>query len=405
VQPVYSFDAEGGVNLALAIRGTAPINALDTQVEDPEISCLANTTGGSLAPGDYVVGLSAYDSGASNHANTDYLNLSVVYVQGSGAGSITVNVTWGSGDDGGDLYVAKWDGDGYVFHYNQTLAPGASSATITAFDESKPGGPDALFDHFGVAWLSAIHSGVWAQQVQAVTPTTITIAGSGMTVNQWAGYTLSLLAKFDDTVEIPILNMPVASNTASSGTPEEFVLTIGPNANSVQLPDLTTLLTVGDLVVMRTKATFTATSFSDLNIANPYYPSGATAVEAGHVAVVLSGVDTGDMVTVASVATDTYGNYTIFELAGSFKNTPAAGDIVIICAPSQVPEWPSPPILSRNSSLSGTMAQPDVTNLANQTWLFLVRTEDVNGVSGPDRLAPMRDIYFFGGGGTLTVSN
>ena len=67
-----------------------------------------------------------------------------------------------------------------------------------------------------------------------------------MTLNQWAGYTLTLAAKVSGAALI-VLNMPVASSTASSGG--LFTLTIGPNAASVQLPDLTTLLAVGDWVV------------------------------------------------------------------------------------------------------------------------------------------------------------
>lgn len=394
IQPSTGMDAAGNPAATLQIKGTSPINALDTDIASPQISCVGSATGGSLPPGTYVIGLSAYDSGSADHGNTEYLNLSTVEVGGSGSGSIGVTITWGSGDDGGDLYLSLFNPDGHVFHFNQTLAPGSASATITSFDQSTAGGPDLLFDHFAVAWQEVIHAGVWAQQVQAVTPTTVTIAGAGMASNQWAGYVLSLLAKADLTVEVPLLNMPVASSTASSSG--SFVLTIGPNSASVQLPDLTTLLEVGDLVVMRTKATFTDTAFADPNIANPYYPSGATGVEAGHVAVVLSGADAGDIQTIASVGVDGSGHSTIFNLSGSWKTTPATGDIVIVCAPQDAPEAASAAIRAKNSSISGVMLQPYTPNLANRTWLFRVRTEDANGVSGPDSLAPVREYYIFG---------
>src|SRR5262249_48326179 len=148
------------------------------------------------------------------------------------------------------------------------------------------------------------HSGVWAQQVQAVTADTITIAGDAMTPDMWAGRTLSLLGKLDSTQELILLNMPVVASSASSSPGSLFTLTIGPNANGDQLPDLTTLLVVGDLVVMRFDPTFGPQSFSDPLIANPYYPSGATAIESGHLAVVLTGPDAGDVQTIASVAVD-----------------------------------------------------------------------------------------------------
>jgi hypothetical protein len=404
LQPAYGVDAQGNATAALQIKGAPPINALDDAIGGPQIVCVASATGGSLAPGTYIVAVSAFDSGSSSHSDTEFLDVAVVEVAGSGAGSIAVSITWGSGDDGGELYFGKWNADGYVFHRNQALAPGAASATVSSLDESTAGGPDALFDHFAVTWQEVIHSGNWAAQVVSRTATTITVGGPGMTTNQWAGRVLSLLAKFDNTVEIPVLNMPVASSTASSGTPATFTLTIGPNFAGVQLPDLTTLLAVGDLVVMRFAATFTATSFSDPSIANPFYPAGATSVEAGHVAVVLTGADTGDVQTISDVALDGFGNSTILDLAGSWKITPAPGDLVIVCAPAAAPEVATEALLTRNGSVSGVVAQPSVLNLKGQTWLFRVRTEDVTGRSGPDAVAPSREVYIWGAQGTRTIA-
>jgi len=391
IRPKYGVDAQGNGTASVTIKGYAPINALDTSIASPQISAVGSSSGGSLRGGTYVVGISAYDSGSSSHANTDYQNLAVVDVGGVSSGSIVVTITWGSGDDGGELYLARWTEDGYVLHVQQTIAPGITSVTITSFNESTQGGPDDLYDHFGLVCQQIIHGGVWAQQVQAVTATTITIGGDGMTPNQWSGYTLSLLAKYDPNVDVRILNMPVSGSSASSGTPPQFTLTIGPNSAGSQLPDLTTLLTVGDLVVMRTKATFTDTSFSDPNIANPYYPGGASGVEAGRVAVVLTGADAGDVQMIDSVSGA--GN-TQFNLAGRWKITPAAGDLVIVCAAESV-EDPTAAVSAKHSGILATI-EPKVPNLGGQAWLFRVRTEDVNGISGPDSLVPMREIYLFG---------
>ena len=411
LQPSYGIDAQGNATAAALISGVVPANVLDTGIEAPQFTCTAATTGGSLTPGDYVVAISARDSGASIPNNSKYQAIAVVAVQGSGSGSIAVSITWGSGDDGGDIFLGKWEENGYVFHHNQMLSPGQATATITALDESTYGGPDSLFDHFGIVWQQVIHGGPWAQQVQAVTATTITIAGLGMTMNQWAGRVLTLLAKYDPTVQVPVLNMPVASNTASSGTPAEFVLTIGPNADSVQLPDLTTLLAVGDLVVMRPNWTFGTNSttgqacMTDLLVANPYYPTGANAtVEPGHVAIWMTGANKGDRRTISSVTVDTNGNYTVFNFASPPAVTPANGDLVIICAASQQ-EIPGNGWTNANNTLTGLVASPDIGNLGGMTWLLLMRTEDVNGNYGPDSAAPMREIYFFGVQGTVTVKN
>jgi hypothetical protein len=405
VQPVYGVDAQGNSTLTLQIKGTPPINALDTTIANPQFFISASGSGGSLAAGDYVVALSAYDSGASNESDTDYLSVLIAHVPSNG-GSIAVTPNWGSGDDGGELYIGSWNASGeYVFHWNQTLSPGATSATITVFDESKHGGPDPTFDHMGVVPWNVVHGGPWASTIEALTSTTITVGASGMTLNQWAGYSLSLIAKADPTVEIPVINMPVASNTASSAG--LFTMTIGPNSASVQLPDLTTLLAVGDVVLMNHKATFTATGFSDPNIANGIYPSGATGVEAGHMAIVLTGADAGDMQTIASVSTDTNGNYTIFNLASEWATTPATGDLVVICSAASQPEITTAPISSRNASMPGPsiVAQPDVVNLAGQLWMFRVRTKDASENFADDALGlePWRLVYLFGGQGTRTV--
>ena len=255
-------------------------------------------------------------------------------------------------------------------------------------------------------WQQEVHGGVWAQQVQpspALTADTITIAGVSMATNQWAGYTLSLLAKFDPLVEIPILNMPVVSSTASD-IDGMFTVTIGPNSASVQLPDLTTLLATGDVVMMRTFATFTDTGYSDANIANSYYPSGMTGVEAGHLAMVLTGADAGDVQTIASVGTDGFGNSTVVNLAGSWEITPATGDIVVVVAPATEPGVQAGPFrVPDKAAFTGIVASPNVLNLSAQSWVVTVRTEDINGKHGPDRLAPSREIYLFGGQGTRTV--
>ena len=94
----------------------------------------------------------------------------------------------------------------------------------------------------------------------------------------------------------------------------------------------------GDLVVMRFKATFGTQSFQDPNIANPFYPQGATGVEPGHIALVMTGADAGDAQTISAVNQDSNGNYTIFELAAPWAIQPATGDIVIVVEAAYGPE-------------------------------------------------------------------
>jgi hypothetical protein len=414
VQPVYGIDAQGNGTLSLAIKGSPPINrlsALTSAVLPPSIACVAGTSG-SLAPGTYVVAVSAFDTGTP-YANTGYSNqVTVTVPAGPSTGSIALTVTWQPGSNGGDIYMASTDSN-HSFHLQAGLAAGQTTATVTSFNQSTAGGPDPKFDHLAVKWKKIIHGGVWAQQVQSRTgtvgtsPGTITIAdpSNGTTLNQWAGYTLTLLAKYDTATEIKILNMPVLSNTAASGG--LFVLAIGPNSVGDQLVDLTTLLDVGDLVVMRTKATFTPYGFSDPNIANSYYPSGMSGVEAGHLAMVMSGPDAGDVQTVGSVSLDSNGHYTVVNLAGAWEITPNTGDIVIVVEAAFSPEVKTQRFsIPNKGSFTGVVAQPNVLNLAGGAgaWLFLVATEDSSNARGSDSLAPVRELYFMGSGGTRAIT-
>ena len=423
----YGANAQGNaVATDLQIWGNPPITQLDTQLGSPYVQATASATGGTLiGPLIYFIGITAFDSGEATAKDIYYRDLCTVAVPAGTTGSINLTVQWSSGDTGGDLYMSlpSINSPQYqqllqlnekiaqnVFHWQQTLTPGQATATVTSFNQSTSGGPDTIADHLGVIWNKEIHSGPWAQQVQGVTHNTVTIAcltvaSPGMGVNQWAGYTLSLLAKYDPSAQVPILNMPVESSSASAlvGGVPEFTLTIGPNAAGVQLPDLTTLLDVGDLVTIRGQYAFTPNSFGDTNIANDYYPTGDLAVEPGHLAYVMTGVDAGDVQTIASV---TGTPPTTFNISGTWGVTPNTGDVVIICAPESAPEYTTGKLSTANKTTPGPgiVATPSIANQLNQTWLFTVRTEDIKGNHCPDFMAPKREIYFFGGQGTRTIT-
>lgn len=401
MQVVYGTDAQGDATANLAISGAQPPNALSA-IDAPQITCVGSITGGFLPAGTYFVAGSAFDTGTPVR-NSVFSTPQRVTIASGTTGSIAVTVAWPTSSNGGELYMGETE-TAEGFYFQQSLSASTTTFTITVFDQSTPGAPDVQADHLSAALAPAVHTGVWAQQVQAVTPTTITIGGSGMTTNQWANYVLTLSGKLDPTQPLIILNMPVASNTASAGTPAEFVLTIGPNSNGDQLPDLTTLLGVGDLVTMNGNYTFGPSSFQDPNVANPYFPSGATAVESGHVAIVMTGPDAGDVQTIASVSLDGFGHSTIFELQGTWAIEPNDGDLVIV-ASAWGPETPGQSFSQPNrGSATPVVVSPTVTNLAKQPWVVIVRMETEGDVSGPDAYAPMRVIYFFGFQGTRTVS-
>jgi len=423
--PVYGFEQPGNPTFGLKIIGTPALNNLDDGIEPPYIQCFPSPVGGGLPQGaSFVVGVSARSAGGASYQVTDYNDVCHVTIPlGSPiepTGSIAVNINYGSGDVGADIYLALYvPGKAYQWHWVATVGAGVSSYTITGNEQapnnwqSTAGGPDTVQYRQRLIFVPVIHSGVWAQQVQAVTgtsgtsPGTIKIAESlsstkPTTANQYAGYTLSLLAKYpgSSSLAIPVLNMPVLSNT----TPDSngmVTYVIGSNAAGQSLPDLTTLLDIGDLLVMRDKATFTANGWSDPNIANTYYPSGDTGIEAGHVALMLSGSDAGNMQSIGIVNSGDTG----YTLSGQWATKPNDGDLIIVCAPALASEVVCPPASFSTPVPGVVVAQPNVQNLQGQTWLLIVRTEDINGDHCPDTYAPMRDFYEVGSGGSTVIAS
>ena len=436
LQPSNGTDAQNNGTSGLQIQGYVPVNDLDTGISGPFVRVQALSTGGSLPPGIYSVAVTAHDSGNPGYSDSGYLDFASAPVNidpatnlpltGAGnTGSIVVTIEWGSGDDGGDLYMAVKTGNPwligyltgwgqynaqYVWHFQQSLSATSSpltTVTITSFTQATQGGVDTQFDHFGVQWQSLVHSGIFAAQVQAVTSNTVGLGGvaptttfpSGVTANMFAGRILTLLAKYDQTVEIPVLNMPILSHTAQDPTTYLYTLTIGPNSAGQQLPDLTTILAVGDLVSMGYDFTFTSLGCSDALMANPYYVNGNTDPDAGNIMVAMSGADTGDEQTVASTTA------TSFTLAGKWKQTPANGDMAIVVAPATVPELKSRSFVVPNGSALGpvTVASIPLQNLSASAWLIRVRTESAGGMYSLDFMAPKRMVYCFGVTNTLPL--
>jgi len=442
LQIIYDNDGQGNPALTLEVQGTDPPNEL-SGLNPPQITCTVGTAG-HLPPGNYLVGASVLDS--LGFATVLSVLNSVTIPESSPPadnGSITVTINYPGTNtvptppstpqppstpgrpnpnyvqadvSGAEIFMGLNEAAGKavagMYRQGTQLSPSTTSYTIEQFDQSQPGPPDASVDHYAVSLKKVIHSGCFAEQVQVVTSSTITLGGGGMTANQWADYVLSLSGKLDSTQELIVLNMPISSSTASSTqtingvTGEYYTLTIGNNSAGQHLPDLTQLLVVGDLLTMRFKTQFTTTSVSDPNIANPYYPQGDTGTESGHVAMVLTGPDAGDVQIVSSVSTDINGNYTIYELAAPWAIQPNDGDIVIITEALWGPEYLTQSFISpKTNAVSGVIAAPELKNLAGQTWIAIVLTQDTSDDNGLNMYAPVRDFYVFGSQGTRTITS
>jgi hypothetical protein len=456
LQVVYGTDTAGNPTVNLNIQGAAAANQLMAPLgpsafagsglssgvlaqlnlpqftiglNPPQVQCSAGTSG-DLPPGIYLIAASALASsftiddiefpGLPTPLGTPQAVTIPVTSPPANNGSIDVTILMPSTDPSYgitalsvQLYMGlSIGGQGKAGFYAQgapisnSPAEASVDVTLTYFDQSQAGAPDASLDHYAVAWKRVYNAGCWDEQIQALTSDSITIAGAGMTTNQWAGHILKLIGKLDPAQELIQLNMPVASSTASTGSspgPAEFTLTIGPNSAGDQLPDLTTLMIVGDLVSMRFNPTFGLSSFSDPNIANGFYPNGNTGNVGGNVAMVLSGPDAGDEVSIAQMQQDGDGNYTICQLAAPWAVTPNSGDIVVLAESGWGPEYHAA-VNNAAPSPQSVVASPLIPNLPNQSWIAIVRAQNAASDNGLDQYAPMQDFYAFGTQGTRFLS-
>ncbi len=388
IRPVYQVDAKGNGTANFAVEGNPPVNVISPLVGPPTLVSVVVGTGGNIPAGQYVVTVTAYDSSAvSGFGETECSNEITVTIPSPG-GSLSVTASFEGTNYGGDVYFAV-GARANGWHFQSHITAGQTNAVIADLLLSTDGGVDTLFDRFGIEEWPIAHGGVLGDEIalSGVTPTTLEISGAAFTVNQFAGCVVSLYAHFDLTKDVELANFVIASNT-------ENTLTIGPNSKSVMPPDLTTIFSPLDVIVIRMKPTFTANGFSDANLVNCFAPAGLDPPEEpGRIAVVLTGPDAGDWQTIASATS------TSFTLAGSWVVQPNDGDLVIVLDPKPTPLYQGGSVRTPNrAAFSGTVAVPNVINVAGGSTFIRVLTLAADGTHGPDQLAPWREGYTFGFG-------
>lgn len=389
IQPDYEILSDGSIGASVFLKGVPPINQLST-LAPPSIACFLGTSG-TIGPRTVVVAVVAYDDLTSNrnYGTTAFSNLVTLTVPSGGNGSITVDIAWASGSQGGDIYVAPNSPYG-GWHYEAHLTAGTSTFDLTTIQGTGSGGPDAIFDHFGVVVQKIEHGGAWAQQVVpgSITSTTVQIAGASWSTNQWAGRVASLYAHADLTKEIEIANFLIASNTSDT-------LTV---TGGVQ--DLTTFLFDDDVICMRMlPSSITNKSFADPSLNNSFEPGGMTVnAEVGRFAAIIYGTGSEGLPKVIA-ANDATG----FTLASDWDILPDSSSIIVILSAQDFPPYPTQAIqIPNKSTFSGVVAEPNIVNLAGASWLVQSFTADASGAFGIN--PAFREIYLFGAEGTRTIT-
>jgi hypothetical protein len=371
----------------IAVFGVLPVNAQPATrgpLNPPQAST-ANT-GGSLKPGTYFIAFSA--NGWIGPISPLFCTVNVPV--GTNTNTITVgNVQWPGGAAAEPMpfigtnplklegQVTTYTTSGVDLHGNPT------SFTITAIDEGA-GLPDIAFSGFLLEEFAELVGGVWGDTITTRVGNVLTLSG-GYTVNQWAGYTLSLLYRPSPAFGIqPSINASVVSNTAGtltvSGTTSNFL--------------------AGDVVVLRAKpSTHTTTTLGDAQFVNVYTPTGLPVnAYAGAQLQIVAGTGTG--YPAKTILSNTS---TVFTVDGTFDVTPDATSVFIVIAATPNFTLPTGPISSDGTNypsgsppVTGGVVQvgtmPAIT--LNESSLFLrVSTIDANGNAAPPQYQPWREIF------------
>jgi hypothetical protein len=304
VSQIYQTLKDGSALAQLIISGRPPANTFSKLNPGPQRPLvprqgLTAATGGSIlgptaGSQAYVIAICAVDSTGALTPMSHLIQCAIP--AGTDTNTLDTGTLFWTAETSGYQVFAGTDINHLSWQATGTGTP--DSITLTALLDASYGPPDPSFDHFRVRAKRVFHDGVFGLAINGVTATTVTFGDETFGVNQWAGYTLSIIGKPSSQANVKIIDLLIASNTAT-------VLTLDSSA-----PDPTSLgVAIGDVAIMRALAdTFSALSIgcsNFINSVNYYDPpiaiasvsiSGTTATI---VTVTANGYETGQDVILA----------------------------------------------------------------------------------------------------------
>jgi hypothetical protein len=379
----YEDAADGTAIARLVIYGCPPVNQPST-IQPPFVKAQGNTspTGGFFGAGDYVIRICALDADGVPSPMSAPIKVSVPV--GTDTNTIsTGDITWQDGAVGYIVFAGIGE-DRLAFQdRNDGALP--SGVTLTVFQISTYGPPDILFDHLVIRAKKILHAGVWGPiPVDVVDTGTLQFLGAAWDVDQWTDYDISLVSLATSSSPFGRENFRVVSNDADT-------LTVFPD------PVENNILT-GFIFVMRSKgATFTDTTIDDPLWVNFFSVGLVPDAEVGNTVRVISGNGRGQLRTIT-------GNTATEVTVSPAWTTPLDATSRVIIEESVWQDSPDVEKVSStvpNPSPVPIVARPIVSNYAGQMLLVQVLTSDANDNWSLEPFSPLREIYIFGGPGTL----
>jgi hypothetical protein len=369
----YGTSQAGTIGAVLSIEGKTPINVLSANCGTP--LCTTVVAGsGTLPAATYWVAAVALDSlGQRSGPSTTLPNVTL-----TAPGGLDISgLVWTSGTASYEIYAGSNPN-----HLSlQTAGTGAPpSVTISDYNIATQGPPDNLFGHFEVDASMEWHPGVWTEIALAVTDTSIQFGAFGWTANEWAGRTVSLVAKAATDAAgqpIPVMNLPVLGNTADTLT-----FTGGLSALGLVAGDVFTLRATANIV---TATTIGDSSYASSGTSIPGVPNPVTSVTGTATVTVQTQLphllQTGDGAVLTNCGTDVDGARVVTVIDATtltLNDVTITNDVLYVAGgilqPLSIGFVPSAEIGRRVLILSGTGAGQAARIIANTQTTVTVDT-------------------------------
>ncbi len=378
--PQHEIAADGTALARSVITGKLPVNVFSS-LRPPLVSAQGSSAsvGGSVRGGrTYYAAVCAKDAGGRFTVPSSGI-AKIAVPAGADTNVLKVAVeSWPDGAPGGYAVFAGENRD--RLSWQQDGAAAESVISISGpLNAAAWGMPDGEFDRLRLKVKKIYHSGVFGQQVLNVTANSITVAGAAFTPDQWAGYVVSILALYQSTAALPILNYRVLSN-------DETTLTLEPGHDPA-----TDGVKLGDVIIMRFRPTIvTETTVNDPNVQNCFHPTGANPdEEAGRLIRIIAGKGRGQVRKVVG------NTATVWTVDRAWDVIPDTTSIFIVEEAKWEIKTESTPIDSA-TALEVAEFRAAVENLLHETVLVQAVAVDGGGHESPDGDCPLREIYLFG---------
>lgn len=245
----YVLNADDSQSAVLNVSGVMPVNQFSSRIRKPIVPPQGSfsTTGGTfIGPQSYSLVFCGVDGSNSYTAPSQVVTINVS--QPTQTASLTVNNII---CDPNTQKVAVFAGPTQSTMTFQALFTPTSlakfSATIYGMNVRTWSCPDVAVNSITMKAKRIIHSGVFGVAITGVSASTITVAGAGWTLNQWAGRQCTVISRVaaDGGDPLPIWNFIVVANGS-----EDLIVNPDPTSETVAVA-------VGDALVMRFQAQIT----------------------------------------------------------------------------------------------------------------------------------------------------